>query len=276
MGDPKRPDTGEVIEFAGQQWEVRPPAFDPSETYDRYIVVLEGTQPIVGPCAPNLDAYTAMLSARVKAGLIDQTVMDQILAEVREGQRKVLEEDAPGEENGVKKEEPKEDGAAKEIADKAVNATINTFARDLEGKLGLQSYAIRAFVRECLTESGTFVKNKGKNLRERFRLQVGVSPLFIPILSGGKPHVVPDRVDSRPCHVQVGVKKFHSIKTREIIDPPWSVTFELQVGKESTLTAEMIEDAMKLAPTVRLGAERSQEAGSCSLQLWGTPKVTKK
>jgi len=298
----KRSD-GILLKMCGREFTVRPPVIP--DAYARIMVVLEGLGPIAGPTAPNLDAYMAMLEARLKAGKITPEVYQRLLLEARGKQVERMKSDADG-------------NAAGDIADEVVEATLNTFARDAEGFVGLQSYAFRAALRECFQNSGYWKENPGS--RDRFRHGTGIWPLFIRLERGDQPikdtelYIESgnafvkdaDEIKSQPVHVWAAGKQQHSISQFEVIEAPWRARIMIEMarnlyvepgtveagaaepgtaetepehkdGKKSKskekpkkpamkqITPEDIVRVLQLMPTVAWGAKRSMGFGRCKV-----------
>lgn len=285
----------ELAVFGGYKMTFRPPVMiDP---YKRFGVLIEGLSPIVGPCAPDLTAWNALVGKRLKDGKLSVEAHDRLLEEARGKQVQRMESDANGD-------------AAGKIVEEMVKASVNTFARDMENRIVLQSYAFRAATRECLQRSGFFQDNSGS--RERFKHGLGIWPLAIPILRDDQPladiddiHVEhatdSDRIASQPVHVWAQNKMQHSISQFEVIEPPWRMRILIEVQRnleddfEGTVAEaetdgqdeSVVEEAKKLAkkgerkvrmlginpadivqalgllPTIALGAKRSMGYGRC-------------
>ena len=239
---------GQHIMMCGHEFVVRPPQIiDP---YERILFEVNGIAPIVGPTAPNLKAHMAMLAARLKAGLLSQEVYDKLLSEIRGQQVESMLSDENGDAAGI-------------IAAATVRATLHAFARDKDGELGLQSYAFRAALRECFSESGFFVKQRGS--RERFREGIGVWPLFLRLERNGEPLMVPDAVESRPVHVWAGGKPCDSICQFERVDTPWTIKVMLEARHDSPLKLQDALGVLSLLRTIGLGAQRSMGYGRCEI-----------
>ena len=282
---PPRPPTaydmrhaGVRIRVCGVEALVRPPIV--ADPYERIALVVEGLSPIVGPMAPNLDVYMALLDARLKKGLLDQAAHDRIMEEVRGKQVERMESDTKGDSAG-------------EIATEVVKATVNLFARDEDGCLGLQSYAFRAALRECFSRSGFFVEHRA---REDFKHGTGVWPLFIRLERGDAPikdaddiGVKPDvvhskpitqaddihvafrndegKIVSQPVHVFAGGKAQHSISQFEVIECPWRARMMVETRKDSPISLADVVEVLGLLPTIAWGAKRSMGYGRCKLAL---------
>lgn len=244
----KKDEPGQQVIMCGHKFTVYPPKIvDP---YERMVLDINGLQRIVGPTAPNLDTYIAMLKARVKAKVLAQEVCDKLLDEIRGKQVETMVSDPNGD-------------ATDEIITQTVSANVHVFARDGEGVLGLQSYAFRAALRECFSESGFFKSNRGT--RERFREGLGVWPLFLRLERNGKPLTEPDGIDSRPIHVWAGGKKSDSIVQFEYVDTPWNIRVMLEARHDSMLKLEDAANVLSLLRTVGLGAQRSMGYGRCEV-----------
>lgn len=270
---------GVKLRICGVETVARPPLIE--DPYERIMIVVEGLSPIVGPCAPNLNVYMALLEARLKKGLLDQEAYDRITEEVRGKQVERMTSDEKGDSAG-------------QIATEVVKATVNLFARDAEGCLGLQSYSFRAALRECFSRSGFFVENRGT--REDFKHGTGVWPLFIRLERGDKPieaaddiHVKPDvvhskpitqaddihvafrndegKIVSQPVHVFAGGKPQHSISQFEVIDPPWRARMMVEARRDAPIKLDDVVRVLGLLPTIAWGAKRSMGYGRCSLVL---------
>lgn len=262
--DPKDP--GIAITQFGIHFRVKPLTLP--DPYQRVLVIIEGLSPIVGPCAPNLNAWLAMIEARFNKGLIDKVVYERLQAEARGKQVERMLSDKNGD-------------AAGKIATEFVQASLNTFARDSGGNLGLQSYAMRAAIRECCGQRQLWKENPG--LRERFVHGTGVWPLFIRLERGDKPiteadetHVEfydaeADKIVSQPVHVWAGGAKQHSISQFEVVTPPWRARFVVEFDKNSPFKPEMVADALTLLPTIGWGAKRSMGYGRCRVVYISEP-----
>ena len=256
MGKKESSNGGQQITMCGHTFTVRPPQIvDP---YERMMVEVTGLSRIIGPSAPNMDAYIAMLAARVKSGMLADEVYKRLLAEIRGKQIETMTSDENGDATG-------------DIVTQTVSANVHVFARDSESVLGFQSYAFRAALRECFSESGFFKKNRGS--RERFREGMGVWPLFLRLERNGKPLTEPDGVDSRNVHVWAGGKKCDSIAQFEYVDTPWSIKIMLEARHDSPLKLHDVVGVLGLLRTVGLGAQRSMGYGRCELS--GVSDVTK-
>lgn len=257
---------GVKLRICGVEAVARPPIIE--DPYERIMVVVEGLSPIVGPCAPNLNVYMALLEARLKKGLLDQEAYDRITEEVRGKQVQRMTSDEKGDSAG-------------EIATEVVKATVNLFARDAEGCLGLQSYAFRAALRECFSRSGFFVENRGT--REDFKHGTGVWPLFIRLERGDKPIEAADdihvafrndegKIVSQPVHVFAGGKPQHSISQFEVIEPPWRARIMIEARRDAPIKLDDVVRVLGLLPTIAWGAKRSMGYGRCQVVL-ATPVV---
>ena len=241
---------GEIVKMCGVEFHVRPPLI--KDPYAKIMMEIEGLSPITGPTAPNLDTYQAMLDARVKKGLLTPEVRDKFLAEVRGKQVERMMSDPNGDASG-------------DIITESVSAAVHVFARDKAGVLGLQSYAFRACLRECFSETGFFKSNRGT--RERFALGVGVWPLFLQLERNGVPITEADGIDSHPVHVWSGGRKNDSISQFEFVEPPWSMKIMLAFRHDSILKPQDAISVLSMLPTVGLGAQRSMGFGRCRLRV---------
>lgn len=248
MAKGEKTNGGIHVMMCGQEFVLRPPVIvDP---YEKAMVRIRGLSPILGPTAPNLDTYIAILNARVKAGLLSAEIRDKLLEEVRGKQVARMLSDANGD-------------AADQIAVETVSATTHAFARDADGVLGLLSYAFRACLRECFSESGFYKKNPGS--RERFREGLGIWPLFLQLKRDGKPITVADEIRRDPVHTYVGPKKVDSITHREAVNLPWEMDIMLEARHDSPLKLADAVRLLSLGRTVALGAGRSQGWGRFEL-----------
>lgn len=260
------------------------PTFD--DRYDKLWVQIVGRTPVAGPCADSIDHYRAMLDARLKNKRLTQEAYDQLIAMVLKSQQESMEKAKEAEGTGSDEEKAK---AASAIAEKLQN--INTFARGPNGELGFSCVALHAMVRECFSELDLF--KRGKAWRDRFDLGIEVGPWFTPILRDGQPITEIDSIETksalaalgelnkadelvtRPCHVMTRTGPLHSLKTREVVNTPWSVMMLITKRRGSPITHADILEALGCLPTVRLGADRSQMYGGCDVGFHGLAEESK-
>ncbi len=228
----------ELTMFGGKLKAImRPPMIiDP---YVRMVLHVEGLGPLVGSHAPNLDVWLAILGSRLKSGQLSQQAYDRMLEELRGKQVERMKSDKNGDASG-------------EIAKEIVEANINTFARDAEGCIVMQSYSFRAALRECLSESNYFMNTPGA--RERFKNGLGVRPFAIRIERDDRPLLTADavksidetvqapaeadvkisdgnKIASQPVHVWAANKMQHSISQFEVIEPPWRARILVEIRR---------------------------------------------
>ncbi|MFH1609599.1 MAG: hypothetical protein ABID40_03115 [Candidatus Bipolaricaulota bacterium] len=282
-----------TVSYAGYDWIIQP--FKSSDPYEHRLLVLEGLGPIHGGCAPTLDAYLAMLKARVNAGLMTKELYDQVLGARVQKEEQVWKSDERGD-------------ATEEVETFEVEQNISTFASGPNGEIGLLAYTLIAATRECLSTSGVFMgrteadkeaakvakeaakeaakaaKAEGKAvakpikeskpkqaLRERLNLDIRFNPGLLALYRNGEPLMAPDLIEKRTIHPKGPQGRRSAIKQFEVVNLPWESRVIVSRAVGSNLGWDDLITGWERLPSVGWGAGRSQGAGSCRLKAISDP-----